>query len=84
MISGLKPLNATAPLKEDFDTVADIGIAKKSRAILPSVGNLGDLTRHQANTSETSKCLGRFEVPFLLSPVYLFLHPLHMAHTAPF
>ena len=53
MISGLKPLKATAPLKEDFDTAADIGIARKSRAILQSVGNLGELTRHQTNTSET-------------------------------
>jgi hypothetical protein len=57
MISGLKPLNATAPLIVDFDRIADIGIAQKSRAILPSVGNLGELTRHQANTSET---LSRF------------------------
>jgi hypothetical protein len=57
MISGLKPLKATAPLKEDFDTVADIGIARKSRAILQSVGNLGELTRHQANTFEN---LSRF------------------------
>jgi hypothetical protein len=42
MISGLKPLNATAPLIVDFDRIADIGIAKKSRAILdsPSAGNL--------------------------------------------
>jgi len=40
MISGLKPLNATAPLIVDFDRIADIGTAKKSRAILdsPSAG----------------------------------------------
>jgi len=79
MISGLKPLNATAPLIVDFDRIADIGIAQKSRAILdsPSAGNLGVLTRHQANTSET---LSRFSKG---SPKYQLRSSFCEATTSP-